>query len=133
MTSFVDSSVLLDIFTEDPRWFAWSSGALADAADRGNLAINAVVYAEISARFSTIEELEALLPADVFEFQPVPREAAFLAARAFLDYRRRGGFRDRPLPDFFIGAHAAVEDVVLVTRDPARIRAYFPTVRLICP
>jgi predicted nucleic acid-binding protein len=133
MAALVDSCVLLDIFTEDPRWFAWSSQVLAQEAERGQLVINPVVYAETSVRFERIEELEAILTPDVFDYRPIPREAAFLAGKCFLRYRRRGGHRTLPLPDFLIGAHAAVEGIPVITRDPARFRSYFPRLALVCP
>ena len=133
MAVLVDSCVLLDVFTEDPRWFAWSSSALADQADRGTLIVNPVVYAEVSIRFERIEELEEALAPELFEYRAIPREAAFLAGKCFLRYRRRGGGKALPLPDFLIGAHAAVEGLALLTRDPARFRTYFPTVALIGP
>lgn len=132
-TVFVDSNILLDVLTEDPQWFAWSSGALAEAADRHRLVINAVVYAEVSVRFSRIEDLEAALPVQVIEREPIPFEAAFLAGKCFRAYRRRGGVRTSPLPDFFIGAHAAVAGYDLLTRDAGRYRTYFRNVRVIGP
>ena len=133
MAVLVDSSALLDVLTEDPDWFEWSSAAIARQADQGALVINAVIYAEVSVRFERIEELEAVLPPDVFEYRPIPREAAFLAGKCFLRYRRRGGGAALPLPDFLIGAHAAVQQLPVVTRDRARFRTYFPSVPLICP
>jgi predicted nucleic acid-binding protein len=133
MGAMVDSCVLLDIFTEDTRWLAWSSGALADAADRDTIILNPVIYAEVSVGFERIEELEAVLPADVFACQAIPREAAFLAGKCFLKYRRRGGARTAPLPDFFIGAHALVAGLPLITRDAKRFEDYFPTLNLIAP
>jgi len=129
----VDSSVLLDVFTEDPTWFTWSSAALEDALDRGSLAINPIIYAEISPRFDTIEELDDVLPPSAFTREELPYEAGFLAAKAFLTYRRRGGARRSPLPDLYIGAHAAVRNYRLLTRDSARYRTYFPSVDLIAP
>lgn len=129
----VDSSVLLDIFTEDPAWFNWSSNALADAADAQAIIINPVIYAEISVRFDRIEELESALTEAGIERRPVPYEAAFLAAKCFLRYCKRGGHRTSTLPDFFIGAHAAVEGLTLLTRDTGRIKTYFPKVPLIAP
>lgn len=129
----VDSNVILDILTEDPRWFAWASRTLEDVGDRNVVAINPIIYAEISVRFSTIEALEEALPRDGFQRLPIPWEAAFLAAKVFVRYRRRGGNKTRPLPDFFIGAHAAVSGLSLLTRDPARYGSYFPKVRLIAP
>ena len=133
MAVLVDSSALLDVLTEDPDWFEWSAAAIARQADQGALVINAVIYAEVSVRFERIEELEAVLTPDVFECRPIPREAAFLAGKCFLRYRRRGGARTLPLPDFLIGAHAAVEQLPVVTRDRARFRTYFPPVPLISP
>src|SRR5580693_7924995 len=97
----VDSSVLLDIFTEDAEWMEWSSAALAAAADVAPLVINPIIFAEASVRFSKIEDLDAKLPRDTFVREPIPFEAAFLAAKAFVRYRRRGGERTSPLPDFF--------------------------------
>jgi predicted nucleic acid-binding protein len=129
----VDSAVLLDVMTRDPQWFAWSASALAREADRSRLIVNAVVYAEISVRFTRIEDLEAALPRGVIEREPIPYEAAFLAGKAFLIYRRRGGTRRSPLPDFLIGAHAAVAGHRLLTRDAARFRTYFPGLPIICP
>jgi predicted nucleic acid-binding protein len=131
--TLVDSNVLLDVLTEDPTWFAWSSRALANQAGSATLAINPVIYAEVSIGFARVEALEAALPADAFRRDPVPWEAAFLAGRSFLAYRRRGGAKRSPLPDFFIGAHAAVRGHALLTRDPSRYRTYFPTVELIHP
>lgn len=127
----VDSSVLLDVLTEDERWFDWSSRELARSAEQGSLVINPVVYAEVSIRFRRIEDLDEVLGAD-FERRPLPWPAAFLAGKTFVAYRRRGGSR-APLPDFFIGAHAAVEGLALLTRDESRYRHCFPTVRLIAP
>ena len=129
----VDSNVLLDVATADPTWSMWSSDALEHAANEAPLVINPLVYAEVSIRFSRIEELEAAVPSQLFRRDPLPYEAAFLAGKAFLKYRRRGGNRMSPLPDFYIGAHAAVADFRLLTRDATRYRAYFPTVELIAP
>jgi predicted nucleic acid-binding protein len=130
---FVDSNILLDIMTEDPRWFAWSSETLARCADNSSLVINPIVYAEISIRFKAIEDLEDALPKSMIERRDIPWEAAFLAGKCFMKYRRSGGKKTAPLPDFFIGAHAAVEKMYLLTRDPSRYRTFFPTVRLITP
>jgi len=129
----VDTCVLLDVVTEDRRWFKWSAAALRDAADTAVLLINPVIYAELSVGFETIEELEAVLGAAHIECRHIPREAAFLAGKSFLAYRRAGGPKRLPLPDFFIGAHASVESLPLVTRDMGRFRTYFPRLRLICP
>jgi predicted nucleic acid-binding protein len=132
-TTLVDSNVLLDVATEDPDWYAWSAAALAQAADEGRLVINAIVYGEVSIGFTTIEELDDALPPEVFAREPLPYEAAFLAGKAFGTYRRRGGAKARPLPDFFIGAHAAIAGHRVLTRDARRYRNYFPTVSLLTP
>lgn len=132
-TTLVDSNVILDVVTEDAEWFDWSAAALARQADAGPLVVNPIIYAEASARFERIEELEAALPADYFQRSPLPWEAAFLAGRSFLAYRRRGGQRHSPLPDFYIGAHALVAGMTLLTRDPGRYRTYFPRLKLIAP
>jgi len=129
----VDSNVILDVLTEDPRWFSWSSEALARCAEEGPLLINPIIYAEVSIRFSRIEELEEALPPALFQRSPLPWEAAFLAGRCLLRYRRSGGARASPLPDFYIGAHAAVAGMSLLTRDAARYRTYFPKLLLIAP
>ena len=132
-TVFIDSNILLDVLTEDPKWFEWSSAALAAAADRHRLVINAVVYAEVSVRFSRIEDLEAALPPQLIEREAIPFEAAFLAGKCFQTYRQRGGARTSPLPDFFIGAHAAVAGYDLMTRDVGRYKTYFPRLTIIHP
>jgi len=129
----VDANVLLDVMTEDARWLAWSADALEDAADRYRLVINPVIYAEVSIRYSRIEALDAALPKTLLDREPIPYEAAFLAGKAFFTYRRRGGAKGSPLPDFFIGAHAAVAGYLLMTRDAARYRTYFPRLSLIAP
>jgi predicted nucleic acid-binding protein len=131
--SLVDSNVLLDIATEDPTWYDWSATALANAANDGTLIINAIIYAEVSIGFPAIEELDESLPPDTFLREALPFEAAFLAGKAFLTYRRHGGVRSSPLPDFYIGAHAAIAGYRLVTRDANRYRTYFPTVDLVTP
>ncbi len=131
--TLVDTNVLLDVLTEDPVWCEWSTDALAEAAEAGALFVNPIIYAEVSVRFSQVEELEAALPSDDYRRAALPWEAAFLAGKAFVRYRRSGGARTSALPDFSIGAHAAVEDLNLLTRDSARYRTYFPTVRLIAP
>jgi predicted nucleic acid-binding protein len=129
----VDSNVLLDIMTEDARWLAWSGGAIERAADTSRLVINPVIYAEVSVRYSRIEELDAALPKSMFDREPIPYEAAFLAGKSFRAYRGRQGTRSSPLPDFFIGAHAAVAGYQLLTRDARRYRTYFPKLSLIAP
>lgn len=129
----VDTNVLLDVMTEDKIWMAWSSEALEEAAESSRLVINAIIYAEASIRFTRIEDLEEALPQAMFEREPLPFEAAFLAGKAFLAYRKRGGAKTSPLPDFLIGAHAAVAGYQLLTRDAARYRTYFPKLSLITP
>lgn len=133
MITLVDSNVLLDLVTDDPKWGPWSADALSRAADESSLAINPLIFAEVSIRFSTVEELEQLLPADELQRLTLPYEAAFLAGKAFLSYKRKGGARSAPLADFYIGAHAAVARMRLLTRDARRYRTYFPTVELIAP
>lgn len=131
--TLVDSNVLLDVATEDPTWYVWSARTLASATNQGRLIINPIIYAEVSIGFPTIEGLNEALPPDVFEREPLPYEAGFLAGKAFLEYRRRGGTRILPLPDFYIGAHAAISGHQLLTRDAQRYRTYFPTVPLLSP
>ena len=129
----VDSSVILDVVTDDPVWGEWSMDTLARCAETGTLVINPIIYAEVSVGFTRIEEVEEALPSDYFERAALPWEAAFLAGKCFLRYRRRGGRKHSPLPDFYIGAHAAVSGFSLATRDPRRYRGYFPTVPLLSP
>lgn len=132
-TTLVDSNVLLDVATNDASWFDWSSQALESAANESPLAINPIIYAEVSIGFQRIEDLESALPSRLFRRDALPFEAAFLAGKAFLQYRRRGGGRATPLPHFYIGAHAAVGGFRLLTRDPKRYQTYFPSVELIAP
>jgi hypothetical protein len=129
----VDSNVILDVATDDARWGAWSSQALAGEIERGQLVINPIIYAEVSIGYARIEELEAALPRVLYRREPLPYEAGFLAGKAFLQYRTRRGVRLAPLPDFYIGAHAAVAGYRLLTRDAKRFRSYFPTVELVAP
>jgi predicted nucleic acid-binding protein len=131
--TLVDSSVILDIVTNDPAWAAWSADALSQARDDGELVINPIVYAEVSTGFDRIEDLDDSVPAADFQREALPYEAGFVAGKAFLAYRRRGGQKRSPLPDFYIGAHAAVRGYRLLTRDVARYRTYFPTVTVIAP
>jgi predicted nucleic acid-binding protein len=131
--TLVDANVLIDILTGDSDWAAWSDEALITALEDGVVFVNQVVYAEVAAGFLTIEECERALTSQGIEQVPMPWPAAFLAGRAFVEYRRRGGERRSPLPDFFIGAHAAVGGLRLLTRDPTRFRSYFPTIDLIAP
>ena len=129
----VDSNVILDVFTQDPRWFDRSAAVLARMAGDHELIVNPIVYAEVSVGFERIEELDAALPGESFRREPLPWEAAFLAGKCFVRYRRAGGSRRAPLPDFYIGAHAAVRGIPLLTRDAARYRSYFPRLELILP
>lgn len=123
--TLVDSDVLLDILTADPTWETWSSAALAQAFDAGRVVINPIVYAEVSVGFERVEDLDEALPSNQFVREPLPYPAGFLAGKAFLAYRRNGGARPTPLPDFYIGAHAAVAGYRLLTRDAQRYRTYF--------
>lgn len=129
----VDSNVLLDLMSEDTEWFAWSANALQDAADRHRLVINPIIYGEVSIRYDRIEDLEEALPQSMFSREPIPYEAAFLAGKCFMTYRQRGGTKRSPMPDFLIGAHAAVAGYALMTRDAGRYRSYFPKLPLITP
>ena len=129
----IDTNVLLDIATADPAWMPWSQEQLAAAAERGAVFINPIIYAELAPAFSSASELDRWLEPSVFHRAALPYEAGWLAAQAFLKYRRSGGARSSPLPDFYIGAHAQVERLTLVTRDAARYRTYFPDVALTSP
>lgn len=128
----IDSNVLLDILTDDPVWGVWSTATAIEVAKNGAIAINALIYAEISVSFAATEDLERVLPSFVKRLD-LPYEAAFLAGKAFARYKKAGGTRTAALPDFFIGAHASVHGMSLLTRDAARYKTYFPDVRLICP
>jgi predicted nucleic acid-binding protein len=127
----VDTSVILDIFTEDPKWFCWSSQRIISLSTREPLAINPIIYAELAADFASPEDLDKRLFS--YEKKPLPWQAAFWAAKAYARYCKRGGRKLRPLPDFYIGAHAYIAEWRLLTRDPGRVRTYFPSVRLITP
>jgi len=133
MDILVDSNVILDIVTEDKKWFRWSSEMLASYAETHTLLINPIIYAEVSIGFDRIEDVEEVLPLTFFRRDSIPWEAAFLAGKSFLAYRRRGGKKRSTLPDFFIGAHAAVVGIPLLTRDIARYLTYFPKLELIAP
>jgi predicted nucleic acid-binding protein len=131
--AIVDSNVILDVAQSNSRWSAWSTGAIERLLDVTILVINPIIYAEVSIGYRTIEEVEVAMPADLYRREPLPYDAAFLAGKCFVAYRRRGGVRRSPLPDFYIGAHAAVRGYRLLTRDAAHYRTYFPTVELIAP
>ena len=129
----VDTNVLLDVLQDDPRWSEWSQAQLEAASLIDTLAINAVIYTELSIAWKKIEELEEVISEASLTVEPIPREALFLAGKVFLDYRRRQGPRHTLLPDFYIGAHAAVQNYALLTRDTGRYRSYYPTVRMVSP
>jgi len=129
----VDANVLLDVLTDDPQWYGWSAGQLDACTAEAELCINPIVYAEVSVGFERIEELDEALPADAFTRLELPWEAGFLAGKAFLQYRHAKGARTALLPDFYIGAHAAIEGMTLLTRDARRYRTYYPKLELICP
>jgi predicted nucleic acid-binding protein len=129
----VDSNVLLDILVRDPRWGVWSRSTVAALANESILVINPIIYAEVSVDFARIEDVDESLPPDVFIREPLPYEAGFLAGKCHRDYRRRGGPRASVLPDFYIGAHAAVRGYRLLTRDSTHYRSHFPTLDLLAP
>jgi predicted nucleic acid-binding protein len=131
--TLIDSCVLLDVITGDKHWADWSAARIADAVDDGRAVINPLIFAEVSVGYRTIEELDELLPASGYEREPLPYLAGFAAGKAFLQYRRGGGQKRSPMPDFYIGAHAAVAGYRLLTRDVSRYRTYFPSVDLIAP
>ncbi|MFT3742821.1 MAG: type II toxin-antitoxin system VapC family toxin [Pyrinomonadaceae bacterium] len=129
----IDSNVLLDLYDVDSEWHVWSKSHLAAAADSSELAINPIIYAEVSIRFETPDQFDDIFPPEIYHRRALPFSAAFMAAKAHLAYRSRGGVRAATLPDFFIGAHAAVAGYKILTRDPRRFRRYFPSVTLISP
>lgn len=129
----VDSNVILDVVTDDPAWAEPSRMAVVSLSAHRQLVINTVIFAEVSISFERIEDVDAQLPTDVFRREEMPYEAAFLAGKAYVIYRKRGGVRRSPLPDFFIGAHAAVRGYDILTRDPDGYRSYFPSVALLSP
>jgi predicted nucleic acid-binding protein len=131
--TLIDTNVLLDLVTDDPHWADWSIAQLEAASLVGPLLINDVIFAELSVRYDRIEELSAFVEEAGIEMAAIPRAALFLAGKAFAAYRKSGGTRPGVLPDFFIGAHAAVENLPLLTRDASRYQTYFSTVRLITP
>jgi predicted nucleic acid-binding protein len=133
MTALVDSNVLIDIAYRDPAWLKWSRQQVTSAIADGPLVINQIIFAEFSFRYALYDEADALLPHEEFRREDVPFMAAFAAAKAFSFYRRAGGAKEKPLPDFFIGAHAMVRGYQIITRDPSGFRAYFPDVELITP
>jgi predicted nucleic acid-binding protein len=131
--TLVDTNVLLDLVTDDPKWSDWSIAQLETASIEGPLLINDVIYAELSVRYDRIEALEAFLEEAGIEMTPTPKAALFLAGKVLMQYRKAGGSRTGVLPDFFIGAHAAVQRLPLLSRDVGRFRSYFPSLKLIAP
>ena len=131
--TLLDTNVLLDIATADPVWLKWLENQIRSVALEGPICINPIIYAELAPAFSSARELDCWLAPEVFKRLPLPYSAGWLAGAAFLKYRRSGGVKTSPLPDFYIGAHAEAEGLVLVTRDPVRYRTYFPKVRLVAP
>jgi len=132
-STLVDSCVLLDVITGDEQWADWSAREIAAAMDAGRVVVNPLIYAEVSVGYQTVEELQELLPAADYEREPLPYLAGFAAGKAFVRYRRGGGEKRSPMPDFYIGAHAAVTGYRLLTRDVRRYRTYFPTIDIIAP
>ena len=133
MATLVDTNVLIDLAVRDPVWLKWSRTRLKAARKQGAIIINQIVYSEFSMRYDTLSQVDSALPEDEFLRESLPWEAAFAASRVFTHYRRSGGAREKILPDFFIGAHAAVRGYAVLTRDPSGYRSYFPGVELICP
>jgi len=129
----VDSNIVLDVFLNDPKWADWSESKLDKYDQMGILYINSIVYSEISIGFKRIEDLESAIVRAGFQMLEIPKEALFLAGKAYLKYKKRGGIKTTPLPDFFIGAQAAVQNLDLITRDVSTYQSYFPTVKLISP
>ena len=129
----VDSNVLIDVVTRDKQWARWSTHALAACLEVGPLILNPIIYAEISISFSSVEATDLALPPQIYQREPLPWAAGFLAGKSFLTYRQRGGSRTTPLPDFYIGAHAQVSNLAILSRDSARFRTYFPSVELLAP
>jgi hypothetical protein len=131
--TLVDSNVIIDYLDPDSEWADWSASMLSAAADHGAVAINPIIYAEVSATYSSMEDVETALPQAYFVRAALPWQAAFLAGRSYREYRRRGGTKRSPLPDFYIGAHAAVMGMTLLTRDARRYRKYFPKLKIVAP
>ena len=129
----IDSNIILDVFLNDPKWGDWSEAKLEEYSAQTTLYINSIIYSEISIGFKHIENLETAIDKSGFKALDIPNEALFLAGKAFLKYKRKGGIKTSPLPDFFIGAHAAVLNLVLLTRDVSKYQTYFPKVKLISP
>lgn len=133
MAIIIDSNVILDVVSQDPVWFEWSSSKIKEHSSRDVFIVNSIIYAEVSIGYNRIEEIEDLFTTSYFVREPIPWEACFLAGKCFLQYRKKGGTRTSPLPDFFIGSHALVRGYPLLTRDAARYKTYFPKLHLITP
>lgn len=133
MELLVDTNVILDILTQDPQWYSWSQGQILKLSQDYQLAINPIIFAEVSMGHQSLKDTEASLPEPLFKRLALPYGAAFVAGQAFLKYRQAKGKKNSPLPDFYIGAHAQVENLPLLTRDKGRYASYFPKVSLICP
>jgi predicted nucleic acid-binding protein len=129
----VDSNIILDVFLNDPKWADWSESTLEEYINYTTLYINPIIYSEISIGFKLIEDLESAITKAGFQMLEIPKEALFLAGKAYLKYKKRKGVKRTPLPDFYIGAQAAVLNLNLITRDVSRYQSYFPTVKLITP
>jgi len=129
----VDANVILDVFLNDLKWADWSESKLEECSDHASLYINSIIYSEISIGFKLIEDLESAINKAGFQLLEIPKESLFLAGKAYIKYKRREGIKSTPLPDFFIGAQAAVLNLDLLTRDVSRYQTYFPTVKLIAP
>ena len=133
VNTLVDSNVIIDLASEDSEWFDWSAAMLERSGSQGRLIVNPIIYAEVAAAYASIDEVEDAMPPEYFVREALPWAAAFVAGRAFVAYRRRSGQKRSPLPDFFIGAHAAIADYTLLTRDAIRYRTYFPKLRIVAP
>jgi predicted nucleic acid-binding protein len=131
--TLVDTNILLDILTNDPHWCAWSESQLDQCSDKGILAINPIIYAEFCAHFEYVEAADRAVNDLCLDRHPLPWDAAFMASRCYLKYKKSGGTKISPLPDFYIGAHAAFEGMQLLTRDAKRYRNYFPKLKIIAP
>lgn len=129
----IDSNVILDVVTQDPIWFNWSSTKIKELSSSDLFIVNSIIYSEVSIGYHRIEEVETLFTPSYFVREPIPWEACFLAGKCFLQYRQKGGEKNSPLPDFFIGSHALVRGYHLLTRDVARYQKYFPKLHLITP
>ena len=133
MSTLVDSNVLIDVLSLHEEWGSWSAAMLTRAAEEGVVVINPIIYAEVCFGYDSLEAVDDALPAEYYRREPLPWAASFLASQAFIAYKRRGGVKRSPLPDFYIGAHAAVGGHTLLTRDPKRYRSYFPKLRIVAP